>query len=306
MGRNQRQAGAAVSKANSASAQWRCPPTGTMCLRKEAADCNCGTLRLVSGYFGPTIPCTLLPPQSHPDGLLVLAASDPFNAVHLWNIATSEEVLRLEAHSLTITSVACSPDDRYILTGSLDRTARLWDRKSGIKIRSFESDSEVDSVAFSPDGRFVVTGHEYKTARLWDLTSGKEIRPFEGHTAPIYSAAFSPDGRFVLTGGVDETARLWDPTNGREVRRFESQSAYYWFGAFSLDARYLITAGVDRMGPSPKADIWDIETGKALASLIHSRTGVGQQLICRVVTMLLIRTILPHFIGSPITCAPSG
>ena len=150
------------------------------------------------GVFRADYPLYVTAAAISPDGLLVLAASDPFNAVHLWNIATSEEVLRLEAHSLTITSVACSPDDRYILTGSLDRTARLWDRKSGIKIRSFESDSEVDSVAFSPDGRFVVTGHEDKTARLWDLTSGKEIWRFEGHTAPIYSAAFSPDGRFVL------------------------------------------------------------------------------------------------------------
>src|SRR6187397_2160189 len=57
-------------------------------------------------------------------------------------------------HSDWVTSVAFSPDGRRLLTGSRDKTAKLWDAETGKEIRSFAGHSaEVYGVAFSPDGR---------------------------------------------------------------------------------------------------------------------------------------------------------
>ena len=226
------------------------------------------------------------------DGRFVLIGNNDNNGhvAQVWNIASGEDVLSFEGHSQTISSVAFSPDDQFVLTGSFDKTARLWDRDTGAEIRRFEAYSEVYSVAFSPDGRFVLTGHEDKTARLWDADSGKEVRRFEGHSAPVLSVAFSPDGRFVLTGGLDKTARLWDTASGHEMRRFESPSVSVsvWSLAFSPDGRYAIAAAFDLArstvfglsgdlsdppAPAPKADIWDIDTGKTLATLFTFKDG---------------------------------
>ena len=77
--------------------------------------------------------------------------------------------------------MAFSPDGARVLTGSFDKTARLWDAATGKEIRAFKGhESWVLSVAFSPDGARVLTGSADHTARLWDAATGKQIRDLQG------------------------------------------------------------------------------------------------------------------------------
>jgi len=136
--------------------------------------------------------------------------------------ATVKPQLMLQlGHADGASAVAFSPDGKYILTGSPDHTARLWETSSGKEIRRFEGHTaEVHSVAFSPDGKLILTGSYDRTARLWDAASGAEIRQFVGHSDQVLSAAFSSDGKQVLTGSKDGTARLCDTASGNVIREF--------------------------------------------------------------------------------------
>src|ERR1700732_5116023 len=72
-----------------------------------------------------------------------------------------------------INSVAFSPDGARVLTGSADKTARLWDAATGKEIRGFTGHEDVVmSAAFSPHGARVLTGSQDETARLWDIATG--------------------------------------------------------------------------------------------------------------------------------------
>ncbi len=79
----------------------------------------------------------------------------------------------LRGHEDAVIAVAISPDNRWLVTGSLDNTARLWDLSAKdpaanpIVLRGHEEG--VSAVAISPDNRWLVTGSGDNTARLWLL-----------------------------------------------------------------------------------------------------------------------------------------
>jgi WD40 repeat protein len=144
---------------------------------------------------------------------LFMASGD--GAVHVYSIATGNEVMCLKGHEERVRCVACSTKGHQILTDSADKTARLWDTMTGIELRRFEGHSDwVRSVAFSPDGRQVLTGSDDKTAILWDAMTGTELRRFEGHILPVRVITPSPDGRELVVITHENAARLWDATTG--------------------------------------------------------------------------------------------
>ena len=107
-------------------------------------------------------------------------------------------------HASYVLSVAFSPDGKQVLTGSEDKTAKLWDL-SGREIQTFSGHaSSVWSVAFSPDGKQVLTGSEDKTAKLWAVALEPNPQKQAAQTWQLngacYAVAFSPSGERVVVG----------------------------------------------------------------------------------------------------------
>ena len=122
-----------------------------------------------------------------------------------------------------VSSVDFSPDGKIILTGSYDKTARLWDLQGNVLQVYKGHEDNVFSVAFSPDGKSILTGSVDKTARIWDL-QGNVLQIFKGHEYNVASVAFSPDGKSILTGSWDKTARLW--AIKETLKEFQKVNAY--------------------------------------------------------------------------------
>ena len=182
------------------------------------------------------------------------------------------EIVPQMGHSMSVTSVAFSPDGKTALSGSADNMVKLWDLATGRVIRSLEGHSEtVASVAYSPDGKTALSGSHNKTVRLWDLATGREIRKCEGHSEGVTSVAFSPDGKTALSGG-DKTVRLWDLATGREILKLEGHSGLVTSAAFSPDGKTALSGSCEEknaIGECIKGSLklWDLGTGREIRKL---------------------------------------
>ena len=118
-----------------------------------------------------------------------------------------------QGHESSVWSVAFAPDGTRIVSGSKDKTIRLWDLQGNAIGQPFQGhESHVISVAFSPDGTRIVSGSDDKTIRLWDLQGNAIGQPFQGHESTVSSVAFAPDGTRIVSGSRDKTIRLWRGT----------------------------------------------------------------------------------------------
>ena len=111
-----------------------------------------------------------------------------------------------KGHLEGITSVCFSPDGKFILSGSRDHTAKIWNLL-GHEVETFNLDKDVLAVAFSPDEKFILTGSAEGKIKLWKI-SGELIQTIDAHVKDINSIAFSPDGYYMLSASDDFTAKL--------------------------------------------------------------------------------------------------
>jgi hypothetical protein len=174
------------------------------------------------------------------------------------------EIRKLEGHTGEVLGAALSPSGRQALSGSTDRTVRLWDTATGQELKRFTGHGgPVYGVAFSPDGKRAASCGEDRTVRLWDVGTGEEAKRFEGHTDVVNNLAFSPDGRYVASVSDDKTVRLWEVETGKEARRFEGHTQGVFGVAFSPDGSLLATSGTDQ-----SIRLWGVGSGKEQRRLL--------------------------------------
>jgi WD40 repeat protein len=150
-------------------------------------------------------------------------------------------------HRGEVTSVAVSGDAQnpLIVSGSLDGTARVWDRTQARAIRLLYHPVGVRTVACSPSlggHRWLLTGCTNGSLRLWDLAKKDAKDPEEPvwdssktesvsrtseasnpHHDAITALAFSPDGKWFATGGEDNTMALWQTEGCKLLYTFDAE-----------------------------------------------------------------------------------
>jgi WD40 repeat protein len=99
--------------------------------------------------------------------------------------------------------VSWSPDGKYLLTGSRDNTARLWDAQTGKQLHTLEGhSSDVMSVCWSPTGKFLATGSYDGTTRIWDSGTKQECVALLSLDEDREWLAVTPDGYFDGSSGA--------------------------------------------------------------------------------------------------------
>jgi len=160
-----------------------------------------------------------------PDGKLLVGGGD---SVRVWDLATATTIADLngggQAHEIVFT-----PDGSTLISGSFDRTIRLWDTRNWALLDTLEGHKGcVSSLAISPDGLTLASGEVKSgaTIRLWDIARRKQKHVMRGtdDDQTVTSLAFSADGSMLLSGCY-RASKLWNVVTGQKVATLDGESA---------------------------------------------------------------------------------
>jgi WD40 repeat protein len=171
-------------------------------------------------------------------------------------------------HTDTVRSVAFSPDGSTLVSGSVDKTVKIWDVPNGRLIRTIDAHSDnVNAVAYSPDGRLVASGSSDQSVKLWDPMTGTLVRKLDEADSEVLSLAFDPSGKLLAGGTADGDFDVWDVRTGELKASIETKAPVNCV-AFNASGKIAATGSGDKT-----VKIWNAGSGELLRTLQgHSNT----------------------------------
>lgn len=150
------------------------------------------------------------------------------NDVVLWNLRSGDRLKTFTGHDQSVSSAIFHPDNKTVITGSLDRTIRRWKISTGEEIGNYEAHrGYIEHLKVSPDKKYIVSTSFDGTAKIWDIEDFSLVHSLEGHNGKLTDINFSRDGEIILTSSVDGRAIIWDTTTGEKLVE-----------TFNLDEKY--------------------------------------------------------------------
>ncbi len=165
-----------------------------------------------------------------------------------------------------IYSVVWTPDAKQVVTGSDDKSIKIWDVAAGTLVREIKPGLDKPP---TPDAVKAAAPAVMGTAQVPNLTAP----PPPGHTDQVYALAVTPDGKFLASGSADKTVKLWAVATGELVRAFvmpglkpdgTAHPGFVQGVRFTPDGTKLVS-----VGSAPKnagyVAVWNVADGKPLA-----------------------------------------
>ena len=193
----------------------------------------------------------------------------------LWDINTGVAARRFFGHTKDVLSVAFSANNRQIVSGSRDKSIKLWNTLGELKYTIEGAHTEwVSCVHFVPppptpavlpadyvpSPPTIVSAGWDKIVRVWDLSTCKKVAELVGHTGYLNTVTVSPDGSLCASGGQDGTAMLWDLKDANRLYSLDAGNVIHSL-IFSPNRYWLCAA------TSSGIKIWDLESKVVVAEL---------------------------------------
>ena len=103
-----------------------------------------------------------------------IAVGSDSGYIMILNAITGSKIAVLSGHSNIARSLTFSPDGTMLVSGSGDRTIKLWDMQTGGVVKTFQGHaSGVYSVSISSNCATIVSGSQDRTLCLWDIQTGE-------------------------------------------------------------------------------------------------------------------------------------
>lgn len=124
----------------------------------------------------------------------------------------------LKGHRHSINALDFSPDGRVLISGSDDRTVRIWNMRDGSSRILGNSSSFIRSIRFSPDRQHIAAGNTSGELFVWEPRSGHLVASLKGHYNSVESLVFMPNAQRLISGSWDKTLKCWEISKSTSVQ----------------------------------------------------------------------------------------
>ncbi len=198
--------------------------------------------------------------------------------------AEGKVTMMLTGHTGPIAGLAFSADGDTLVSGSHDKSIRVWQISTGNLTRSIETPAAVNAVALVAEGKQVAAGGADNTIRTYaleapaapaeaaaaegdaaaeDAAKGPQpIKEFAGHSGPITSlVAVGAGGVQLLSGSQDGTVRHWDVNAGNQIRQMNHGAPVVSVATRPDGTRFASASS------NNTAKLWDASNGQQVAEM---------------------------------------
>eukprot|EP00729_Bicosta_minor_P007936 gene7936-7965_t len=176
----------------------------------------------------------------------------------------------ISGHLGWVRCIAVEPQNQWFVTGSADRTIKIWDLASGtLKLSLTGHISAVRGLAVSERHPYMFSAGEDKEVKCWDLECNKVIRRYHGHLSAVHCLAMHPTLDVLMTGGRDSVIRVWD---------MRTKSQVHCLTGHKNTVASIMARSTDPQVVSGSHDstikLWDITAGKTMCTLTNHKKSI--------------------------------
>jgi mitochondrial division protein 1 len=239
---------------------------------------------------------------AHNEGISALDFDIPFgtmactgvedSSITLWDLSRGEKLSTLPGHNAFIKCLQMN--DNFIVSGSMDATAKLWNIENEHQplMETFESHlDEITALHFSETT--LVTGSADRTIRQWDMNTGRCLQTLDVLWAAAQNPAVVAEDRLrgqgmaknttgggaskvdfvgalqcfdaaLASGTADGVVRLWDLRSGQVHRSLIGHTGP--ISCLQFDDMHLTTGSLDR-----SIRIWDLRMGSLFDAFAYEK-----------------------------------
>ncbi|CAI4232177.1 unnamed protein product [Auanema sp. JU1783] len=160
------------------------------------------------------------------------------------------------AHAKDVTCLDISLTDSIIVTGGMDKLAKLWqidDKKMHLGIAGNLSGHRrgLCDAKFAPNAQRVATCGGDLTVKLWCLNERTCLQTFSGHNSSVFNVLFVNHGSQLLSADGEGIIKIWTIATGETENSIEAHADRVWCMSSNADESEYITASSDG-----KISIW--------------------------------------------------
>ena len=185
------------------------------------------------------------------------------------------ELCVFEGHMGAIDDLCWSPDGQLIASISEDKTAHIWNTKTGAIVQTYrDARKRAMALAWSPDGSLLASGYagdkrNPETLQVIQALSGQQVFAYVSNAGfwntqsdkTIFAVAWSPDGTRLACGGGEYKIDIFDTRLWKQQISYKGHHSAVYAVAWSPDGRQIISTGAD-----DAMHLWDAMNGKNVAT----------------------------------------